>query len=189
MAEKTVARRLFAKLPLGDRERARRVLEASALDPAESTALLYGPVAGELTSVPPTDATPGEERAEDGGQQTEEAETGTASALPSAASSVPDSEEPDLDDGFKVPDEVAQLQAAAEEASFLVVDAPEFPKANGKTLAQIAATKASEQWYAKALRIATPGPLREAIIAFARVNLPEVYGAYLEEQEGQEQLA
>jgi recombination protein RecT len=90
MAEKTVARRLFAKLPLGDRERARRVLEASAPEPAESTALMYGRVPGELPPAPLEDVTPGEERAEDDGQQAEEAKASAESASTGDASSVPD---------------------------------------------------------------------------------------------------
>lgn len=42
MAEKTVGRRLFAKLPLGDRERIERVLEASRAEPVDATTALYG---------------------------------------------------------------------------------------------------------------------------------------------------
>ena len=152
-------------------------------------------VARELTAAPSpdVDSDPSIKRdSESDGQQAEEASTDMSDVTPGGASSVPDSDEDlDLDEsdpGFQVPGDVAQLQAAAEEASFLVVDAPEFPNAKGKTLGHIATLKVADRWFAKALRIAAPGPLRDAVIAFARVNLPEVYEAYQSEQGGQGQL-
>lgn len=44
MAEKTVGRRLFKRLPLGDRDadRIRRVIDADELEPAEAATLVYG---------------------------------------------------------------------------------------------------------------------------------------------------
>lgn len=43
MAEKTVGRRLFAKLPLGERdERMQRILDADELEPGEAAELVYG---------------------------------------------------------------------------------------------------------------------------------------------------
>lgn len=42
MWEKTVGRRLFKKLPLGDRERVHRMLDADELSPVEAEALVYG---------------------------------------------------------------------------------------------------------------------------------------------------
>ena len=54
MWEKTVGRRLFKKLPLGDAERVARVVAASAsqLEPAEAVAALYGPEARTAISGP-----------------------------------------------------------------------------------------------------------------------------------------
>ena len=42
MYAKTAARRLFKSLPLGDRDRVRRVLDADELEPGQAAALVYG---------------------------------------------------------------------------------------------------------------------------------------------------
>lgn len=56
MYEKTVGRRLFKKLPLGDSERVRRVLNADELAPGEAENIVYGsPASGES---PPAEALP-----------------------------------------------------------------------------------------------------------------------------------
>jgi recombination protein RecT len=201
MAQKTVARALFKELPLGDLERVRRVLEATSLEPGESVELLYGsPERAALTPAPPVDATPepSVKSDSDGGDQENGEEAAAASAESTstggASSPVPDSE-PDLDDEkptFPVPDDVARLQADAESASYLVVDSPQFPSAKGKTLGQIGSHSSAKTWFTRALKIATPGLLRQGIVAYARVNLPEVYEEYekhVAESGGQEQLA
>jgi recombination protein RecT len=127
MYEKTVARNIFGDLPLGDRELARRVLASSSLEPAESTALLYGPVR-ELTPAPPVDATPEPsiKGDSDGGQQAEEAEANAESALVAQgdASSVPDSVDElralakTLGVGEKTAEMIARKDAELEEGPF-----------------------------------------------------------------------
>jgi len=111
MAEKTVGRRLFAKLPLGDRERIERVLEAARMEPADSAAALYGPSARaalaagetfdhETGEILPAGSAEGEERPAlaSATQQAEAASFPLGGDEPSSqAASVPDSdEEPSL---------------------------------------------------------------------------------------------
>ena len=189
MAEKTVARRLFAKLPLGDRERARRVLDASALEPDESTALLYGPV-HELTSVPPTDVAPEPSITSDSGgdgQQAEEAEanaesdpeTGTATG---DASSAPDSEpEPSLvpepakpPAPFRVPDHVAGQASELERLSAVKVP-PESTERAGMTLREVADSTNGKEWLHYHLRLRKFASIADDVERFVELALPDLW--------------
>lgn len=116
MCEKTAGRRLFAKLPLGDRERIERVLEAARMEPADAAAAMYGPSGAKaLASGETVDTTTGEiSSAASGGQPAEPQQAEGAdqvdsdSASPSpAASSAPEDDDPepvavDADDGSQV---------------------------------------------------------------------------------------
>jgi len=191
MYEKTAARSLFADLPLGDRERVRRVLEAS--DPSDAAALLYGNGArAALSSAPPADV----EVIDLDSQQAGEAQAPAESAITGAgdASPAPDpAEEPELEPEpttFAPPADVADRQKAAEAAAGFVV--PNDWKAKGKRLSEIAAKPSGEQWFGVALRKSVPGDFRDAVVAYARVYLPDIFAAYEAEVTaagGQEQLA
>lgn len=106
MAEKTVGRRLFAKLPLGDRERIERVLEAARMEPADAAAAIYGPAArAALQPGETVDVETGEIASDEFGgrpavspepQQAEGAvPDGASASFSPAAPSVPE-DEPDL---------------------------------------------------------------------------------------------
>ncbi len=156
MAEKTVGRRLFAKLPLGDRERIERVLEAARMEPADAAAALYGPTArvalapGETVDrstgeiLPAAEPTPpANGPAEDGGRPAvspELQQTGGAAPTPTAPP-VPEDDDPEPS---------AAEKNAASKAALVVVPAGSF---SGKTLAQIAQEgEVGEDWMAWAAR-------------------------------------
>jgi recombination protein RecT len=88
MAEKTVARRLFKALPLGDPVRVRRMLDADALEYGQAQELVYGRAARELPAAAPAG---GEEQPEPppgpaapfSGEEPGEAEPPTPPAEPS----------------------------------------------------------------------------------------------------------
>lgn len=145
MAEKTAGRRLFAKLPLGDRERVERVLAAAALEPADAAVQMYGPSGGDVFVDHETgEITSGADGITPTGQQAEAADVsagdGSAAtpASPPPAASVPDSdEEPSLEDEPEDPGQ-AVIPGGTHE---------------GKTLAEIAAKGAKgEEWLGWASR-------------------------------------
>lgn len=182
MWEKTVGRRLFTKLPLGERdsERVSRVIEAS-YEPGEAAATMYGQAAAEQAALPA--ATP--QVAADGGGGAAAAEQqaavggesdGVAAAVAPAADPAPADDEPGPDDpepgaqaAFQIPDQVI-----AEAAAYVV------PSGNweGKTLDEIAAEPKGEQWMAWVLantgRVAAPTV--QAVTAYASARLPHLVG-------------
>lgn len=87
MWEKTVGRRLFAKLPLGERDqdRIRRVLDVDELEPGQSTEMLYGPDRNGRTAIASATA-PAEDQAEPG--------SGRAEAKPSDDGGTPEPAQP-----------------------------------------------------------------------------------------------
>jgi recombination protein RecT len=190
MAEKTVARRLFAKLPLGDRERARRVLEASALDPAESTALLYGPVR-ELTPAPPVDVTPEPSISSDsdGGQGSgEEAAAASAESTSTgdASSPVPDSEpEPSLEQepakpvaSFQAPPDIAGAVAEIARVSAVRIPA-ESDESAGLTLQEVKEKGAvGERWLAWQLKTRKFDSIADDVERFVELVMPDLWKRY-----------
>jgi phage RecT family recombinase len=122
MAEKTVGRRLFAKLPLGDRERVTSVLEADEEIPGNPVVELYGPQATATLAAPASRATPGSEEA---GERREA--NGGAGAQPHG----PDAAEPPF-----VGEEPAGGDPIIEQAGLERFTAGRF---EGRTVAEIAA--------------------------------------------------
>lgn len=195
MWEKTVGRRLFAKLPLDKSDdRIARMLEASKESAAE---LLYGPdgtahpVTPALTQGDaPTDAAPAvggaaAERDEPeapgdgtGGQQAGDA---PSPGSPSGASSAPgDDTEPAVggQTTFEIP------AAVIDEAAATVI--PKGETVKGMTLAQVAATEQGPAWLAWAVRRAPSYwtvSFRGALELFLEHRAPEIWAAYRTERE------
>ncbi len=188
MCEKTAGRRLFAKLPLGDRERIERVLDAARMEPADAAAAMYGPngaaalapgesvdrSTGEITSAHPL------EPAEEGGhpavspdpQQAGEAAqvdgaSGGESPSPSA-SSAPEDDDPE-------PVAAAQLD---DEAAATVIPGGAY---EGKTLAEVAALGPDGEeylaWMARNAGRSSVGPVAHAALQRFRPALFEPKGA------------
>jgi len=154
MAEKTVGRRLFAKLPLGDRERIERVLEAARMEPADAAAALYGPSAraalapgetvdpetGEITSGADGSPTDGGERPAGSGSDDQQAEgaapDGARAPTSPTAPSVPEDDPEPTDE--EPPLDAAIVPGGAHK---------------GKTIAELAAKgEPGERWLSWALR-------------------------------------
>jgi recombination protein RecT len=117
MWEKTAGRRLFKKLPLGERdtERVARVIQAEELGLGEASDLLYGPAKTEAeVQISPAATEPGE----DGNEK------------PSASDDFEGDEPPEPESGFKAPDLSKQTVAAG-----LVVVT--FGRHAGRTIEQI----------------------------------------------------
>lgn len=196
MWEKSVGRRLFAKLPLDRREDSRidQMLEASSENAAD---LLYGPDGSAHQVTPaltqgdaPTDVAPTVGGAPDepkhpatdtGGQQADD--TAPPNDDPLAVSSAPgDDQEPSVtvagQTSFEIP------QAAIDEAAATEITRGETVK--GMTLAEVAATAEGPDWLAWAARRAPgywPVSFRGALELFLEHRAPEIWQAYLAERE------
>jgi recombination protein RecT len=167
MWEKTAGRRLFAKLPLGERDQEliARVLEASKpLEPGAAAEMLYGP-AREVTPAPgtaPADID-GEAHPVDVDQQTEEAD---AELSPDeSASSVPG---PEFDG-----DEPTPSTATPNETD---TPAPTFGSGRyvGKTIVEIYSEGKEGISYLKwALKSWKSEPMKTAVAEFAKTH-PEI---------------
>lgn len=184
MWEKTVGKRLFAKLPLDktDADRVARILSAAdvELEPGAAAALLYGndparalPAA---TEVPPAGAAAG---------PADSQQADAAADDPPPAASVPGAddepeptlpgEEPTL---FQIPE-----SAIDEAASIVVTKGVDAVK--GKSLAEIAAA-GGDEWIAWALRRAPsywPDPFRASLELFVEHRMPEVWATFTAERD------
>jgi recombination protein RecT len=184
MYEKTVARDVFQDLPLGDRERVRRVLEASALEPGAAASRLYGPP----TSAPePTDASPeppdevsSPGTSGEGGQQVEGAEASAKSVGTGDAPSIPDDDEPPLEEEsqFKAP-----ASAAAREKRIAELEKTLVPGHDGKTLSGV-----GPQWITWAIKGGPSDPskwspeFRAAFEEWAQLKHQDLWNQHAEER-------
>ena len=141
MCEKTVGKRLFAKLPLGDRERVERILEASRLEPVEAAAQMYGSDARAALA-------PGETVDIETGEIVGSGEPPQAEAVSSfpETASVPEDPEP----AFGEPEAVVEDEAVVRASKV------KLPKGAGvhagKTLGEVAEISGGEEWLAWAAR-------------------------------------
>jgi phage RecT family recombinase len=194
MAEKSAARRLFAKLPLGERDRARiaSVLEADELAPGEAKALLYGrdapihedaPVhreadgdlqgSGEVVNEDHSEA----ERAEKASSGSDGTPAPAAAAEPvdaleeyDAAQEVAEAEE----GSFTVPASVgsdADVTAANEAGGYVL----EVGKHKGARLAELIDSEDGLGYLKYVLRQWKTNPLKDHAWAFAKVYAPDLY--------------
>lgn len=164
MAEKTAARRAFKKIPIADADRVERVLAATALEPAEATAAMYGPGAaqrafpanvnpetGELTSGAdgaPTDADAADSGV--GGQQVAEAAQPDAQSSASPPASAAPGEEPEPTLNAEPGDARAQESLLDTPAHFVVPNVEGIGEAwRGKTFAEIAAIEQTDEYGVK----------------------------------------
>lgn len=171
MWEKTVGKRLFAKLPLDktDADRVTRILEAIDLEfkPEAATALLYGP---ETTppALPAAQDPPVAPAAADDGSEPQQAEETVTDPVP--VSSAPgDEPEPTL---FQIP------EAAIENAAATVIPKG-IAAVKGKSLGEVAAA-GGEEWLEWALRQADgywSRSFRAALDLFVEHRLPDVWAA------------
>lgn len=191
MWEKTVGKRLFAKLPLGDRERVTRMLEA---DPAEAAAALYGPEGAQVFGDSPATPSGAEPYAAvgpgtaDDSQQAAVAAPSEDDPPPLAAAAAPGasdfSDEPGgepVQTSFEAP---ASVQSEAEELGRRAAGAglsivPDG-KHKGLTIAQVASKGAEgEEWLLYVLKkFGKQDTFRLAVETYVHVLLPEVWAAY-----------
>jgi recombination protein RecT len=199
MAEKTPAKRLALKVPLGELDpRSTRILAAADTDPSEASRLIYGgEVRTETPALPLASAGAEDPPAgTDGGQQ---AAAEVVAADAAAAAPGPD-DELDGEPGPDEPEQHSAFQAppvtdddpvvfAAKFASQIVVPIGQW---RGKSLAEVHEAGAKGvQWFKyalanfddstgttdKATPQMRPGELVQAIAAFAKVYLPDEYQA------------
>lgn len=188
MAEKTVGKRLFAKLPLGDLdERVARVLEASAIEPGDAAALMYGPKAGEILN-PSTGEITSAATSEDGGPtEAADRQVEGEDRAPPSSSSTPDDDDyvPEGEQqSFAGPAEAQALQAKAEEAGKVVVPSnrPEF---KDKTIAEVAALGSEGEKYLRWILHPERGwaerddrkAVLEATRVFVEIMLPDLWSS------------
>lgn len=198
MWEKSVGRRLFAKLPLDRREDSRieQLLDASRENAAD---LLYGPDGHAHPVTPaigqgdaPTDAAP-----EEGGATTAQAPgEGTGgqqaddTATPPAVSSAPGSDPEPVAQAaeqisFPIPDAVIDEAAAAVVPKVRNVDG-EILAAAGKTLTEVAASPEGALWIPWSLRQRDgywPAEFRASLEMFVQHRAPDVWEQFVAERE------
>lgn len=161
MAEKTVARHLFKALPLTDRERIERVLEAEARLPGDAAAELYGPPARPALEPARTEAS-----AAVSPRQPEESESsshspdegGSATSEPPSSPSEFEGSEPPPPEQFDVVEQAGQVV---------------FGSGNyeGKTIAEVAESDPGYVvWAAKSWGTE---PVKGAAITYAAARLQE----------------
>lgn len=196
MWEKTVGRRLFAKLPLDKSDdRIARMLEASKENAAD---LLYGPD-GTAHPVTPalergdatTDAAPDvggaaaerdEPEAPGDGTSGQQAAAETK-PVPAAAPGTEQDDDPEpvapQQTTFEIP------EGAIDEAAAAVIPRGD-ESVKGKTLAEQAATELGDAWLRWALRRATNywlGDFRGSLELFVEHRAPEIWAEYVEERD------
>jgi recombination protein RecT len=169
MAEKTVVRRLFRKLPLaGYDARVERVLRA---DPDEARSLLYG-----TTGSPDVGSRPAEGGGDESiGGSAALPEVGGAEGLgkqPARPTADPEPElEPEPEPGPEPAATVDALAGLIERAGAAVVPNGVYA---GKTIAEVANSADGERWLRWCLRQASH-PCHEAVVIYTRHVLPHVY--------------
>lgn len=167
MWEKTTGKRLFAKLPLGERDQARiaRVIHVDELEPGQATDLLYGP--GNGHSVRVIEETPAEAPEEASGEAASDADG------PQAGSEVAPADETD----FHTPDsERSSLAEEATAAGLVVFDGGRYgPKSGnpGLTIMQVYEKgDVGEAYLRHSLKNWKTEPVKSALAIFAKVYLP-----------------
>jgi recombination protein RecT len=209
MYEKTVGKRAFAKLPLGELDaRVLRIVAASETDPEEASRLMYGPSHNEtsaalppagvddrpsvVTTSPPAQA--GAQHANVGTEGQQAAAEVVAADATAAAPDPDDDPEPSLDDepeqtSFETPTSAADdpIVVAARAASQFQIPNGDH---KGLSLAELQAKgeAVSVRWIKWALRKGDslqPDDFRRAVWAFARVYMPDAYQEVLAWHESQ----
>lgn len=191
MWEKSVGRRLFAKLPLDRREdsRVEQLLETTRENAAD---MLYGPdghahpVTPALTQGDaPTVAAPEEGGAdpahapgdETGGQQAAGAEKPSVPAVP-GDDDEPAVTAPEPEPAFEIPEQAINAAAATE--------IPRGKDVQGMTLAEVAATLQGPDWLAWAARRAPAywtESFRGALELFIEHRAPEIWAEFVAERD------
>lgn len=189
MWEKTVGRRLFAKLPLdgADRERIDRVMAAD-LPPLDAATLMYGPVAarpalapspGVQHQAPAVDRTPAESQQAGASESDQGPEPRVGSDAPAPGDQFEGSDEPDEVEGTVVGDDLTETDiAAANAAAEHVINVqPKEAWVNGLTVGQVHAEgERGLEFFRWALGPKSKGvKLRAAVSAFMKVELPFMY--------------
>lgn len=184
MWEKSVGRRLFAKLPLGDRELVQRLLGAEEIEPGEATRALYG---SDPAAAPPANVTPAAAGAQEPAhQQAVSAAEGTQTPPPAAGAVPGDDDEPAVDRDEPVVGQPADIDEEALEDAQVAGEFVVPSGANeGRTLAELFEQgDDGRQWLVWALRkITDPVEYRSAVWSFCRVNLPEAFQEALDRAE------
>jgi phage RecT family recombinase len=198
MWEKTVGRRLFAKLPLGELdERVTRILEASDTEPVEAARLIYGPPRTETPAALParTGTSETDETATSPPTQAEQSTAGASQQAATAATSPAAVAAPGAPDDEPALDEASPFQppAAAEEdpvvAAGLAASQFQIPNGQHKGIPLAELLQKGDKgtsWLRWALRKGdelTPLEYRTAVWSFARVYAPDVYQEVLAEHE------
>jgi recombination protein RecT len=186
MWEKSAGRRLFAKLPLGERdqERIARVLNAEDLGPAESAAELYGPQAREALEAGSGADGPPSPEPEGRKDPAPEAAPVPARSEEEEAEAPGRAEASDSEPQFEAPDGAAESEivTAAKEAA--EVEIPSGVNA-GRKLRELLDAKDGVNWMRVALRRRNPeDTFTKACWAFARVYMPELYEQVSSEKAG-----
>ncbi len=183
MHEKTVGHRIAKKLPLDplDSERLSRVIDAVEMDGAQAAQMLYGPSAafGELAAGV-------------------DAETGEIHEVPSQGVPQPSTEQAPGDQGAAhagggtpAPPGTAVSTLLDEEALMLAAEAATFVPTSGRyaeggeqgpfdLAAILDLGDEGRKYLAMLLRQLSDGPWRDAVEAFARVQMPDEYAAAIE---------
>jgi phage RecT family recombinase len=183
MAEKTAGRRLFSKLPLGERDRARvaSVLAADELAPGEAKALLYGRDDAPIHEDVPYTGDHGDEQA--AGEVVNEAEQDSSSSGFDGTPAPATAAEPVEEEPGPEPIEEGQFTAPATAATEPWVlegqQAGAFPIPMGKWKGTTLAAMLDEgdqgrSWILWCLRNYKTEPLKSKVWAFARVFTPDL---------------
>lgn len=186
MWEKTAARRLFKELALDPNDqRIVRVLDATALEPGEAAAALYGaPAPAALPHGRETNGvhtgTPreqGDTATEAGGGQ--QAGGGEQSAAPAAAPDTADDPEPEPPAAAAEPEAKAPTLAAARKVVLNI------GAVKGRTIGDVAAGEGAETWIGWGLRnLARFDPdTAAAIQVVAKADVPEAWAKHVEKRE------
>lgn len=198
MYEKTVGKRAFAKLPLGELDaRVLRILEAAATEPAEASRLIYGTPLTETPAAPAalpagTDAHLTERTTTSPPLPAEQSDVGAAQQATTAAS--PAVVAPGADNEPSLEADPSSFQAPASAAvddEFVIAaqHAAMFKPPNGAhkemTLSEILAVGTKgENWFRNRLDTVTePADYVQALWNFTRVFAPEIFQAALAKKE------
>jgi recombination protein RecT len=204
MYEKTVAKRTFAKLPLGELDaRVLRIVAASETDPEEASRLIYGDVLTETPASLPSAGVDNQPGHADGytpassagasAVDTDGQQAAAADDSPVAAAAAPGpDDEPSLDD--EPAQTTLDTPTGAEDPVVTAArSASQFQIPNGQhkglALAELQAKgEKGTSWVRWALKQGDklqPADYRGAVWAFARVYMPDVYQEVLAWHESQ----
>ena len=193
MYEKTVGKRAFAKLPLGELDaRVLRILEAAATEPAEASRLIYGPPRTETpAALPPagTDAQLTERTTTSPPPPAEQSDVGVAQQATTAASPAVvapgTDEEPSLEADEQKSAFAQPAGVGDDEITLAAKQAAMFKPPNGAnqhlSLSEILAVGGKgEGWFRDRLdKVTEPAEYVQALWNFTRVYAPELFQACL----------